>query len=70
VTAAGQTVVTILRDAFARLAELEKTAPGDVDAIVSIVVAHVRSWRPESISPLGTLPPPTEIIRDPRGGTP
>lgn len=54
------------RSAFADLAELEKTAPGDVDALVSGIVQHLRAWRPESVAPLSDLAEPTEPIRDPR----
>ncbi len=57
-----------LRAATAELVELDKVAPAEVASIVGSLVAHLRSWRPESVSPLGTLPPPTdpEAIRDPR----
>ena len=68
-TPAGQAVAEVLRDGFEQLAELDKVAPDDVDAIVQMVVAHLRAWRPESVSPLGTLPAPTEDVRDPRGGS-
>jgi len=48
------------------LRELEKTDPSGVDQIVVALVAHIRSWRPESVSPLGTLPDPGEVAHDPR----
>lgn len=48
------------------LRELDRQDPAEVDAIVSHLVAHLRSWKPESVTPLGTLPAPTERIRDPR----
>lgn len=51
---------------MAELAELERYAPGEVAAVAAMLVAHLRSWRPESVAPLGTLGPPTEAIRDPR----
>lgn len=57
-----------LRHALAELAELDRYAPGEVAAVAASLVAHLRSWRPESVAPLGTLGPPTEAIRDPRGG--
>lgn len=44
----------------------ESCTPAEADAIYAALVAHVRVRRPESVSPLGTLPPPTEAIRDPR----
>ncbi len=52
---------------FEDLRELERDHPAEVEAIVCSLVAHLRSWRPESVSPLGVLPPPGEVIRDPRG---
>lgn len=48
------------------LREHERQQPAEVEAIVLHLVAHLRSWRPESVSPLGTLPAPTEQIVDPR----
>lgn len=57
-----------LRHGLAELAALDRYAPDEVAAVVAALVAHVRSWRPESVAPLGTLGPPTEPIRDPRGG--
>lgn len=56
-----------LRHALAELANLDRYAPGEVAAVVASLVAHLRSWRPESVAALGTLGPPTEAIRDPRG---
>lgn len=56
-----------LRMALAELAALDRYAPDEVAAVVAALVAHLRSWRPESVAPLGTLGPPTEAIRDPRG---
>lgn len=49
------------------LADLGRSNPADADALVCHLVAHLRAWRPESVAPLGTLPPPGEPIRDPRG---
>jgi hypothetical protein len=48
------------------LREHDRQHPAEADAIVLSLVAHLRAWRPESVSPLGTLPPPTERIVDPR----
>jgi hypothetical protein len=55
-----------VRGIFAELVELDKVAPGEVDRVVGAMVNHLRSWRPVSVAPLGTLPAPTEAIRDPR----
>lgn len=55
-----------LRHGLAELAELERVAPQEVAAVAAALVAHLRSWRPEAVAPLGTLPPPTDRIRDPR----
>lgn len=55
-----------LRHGLAELAELERVAPQEVGAIAGALVAHLRSWRPEAVAPLGTLPPPTDRICDPR----
>ena len=49
--------------------ELEPADPEGVDAIAVALIAHLRAWRPESVSPLNTLPPPTEAIKDPRTTT-
>ena len=65
-TEIGAELLADQRRIFERLAELEKTAPGDVDAIVAAVVSHLRAWRREHVHPLGALPPPTERIQDPR----
>ncbi len=48
------------------LGEHARDQPAEADAIVCALVAHLRAWRPESVSPLGTLPAPTESIHDPR----
>lgn len=56
-----------IRFGLAELAEAECDAPGEVASVVAIIVAHLRSWHPEAVSPLGALGPPTETIRDPRG---
>lgn len=58
-----------LRADLAELDELAKSSPADADAIVCTLVSHLRSWRPENVAPLGTLPPPGETIRDPRGAS-
>jgi hypothetical protein len=67
-TAQGAAIAAVLRSTFEALVELDKTEPHDVDAIVSAMLAHLRSWRPVAVAPLGTLPAPSdpEAIRDPR----
>lgn len=55
-----------LRFAFDELAACAPHAPAAVDRVLTVTVAHLRSWRPESVTPLGVLGPPTEPIRDPR----
>jgi hypothetical protein len=55
-----------IRFGLAELGRLERQAPGEVGRIAGLLVAHLRSWRPEAVAPLGTLPAPTEPIRDPR----
>lgn len=65
-TSRGQFIQRTFAGAFSALVEHAKAHPGEVDQIVAQLVAHIRSWRPESVSPLGTLPAPTEAIRDPR----
>lgn len=67
-TPTGSAIVEVFREMFEAMRELEKTAPGDVDRLVAMLVGHIRAWRPESITPLGDLGPPTEVIRDPRSG--
>src|SRR5207244_476680 len=66
VTQRGAALLELQRHVFTQLAELDKTAPADVDAIVTSVVAHLRAWRPESVTPLGVLPEPENQVRDPR----
>jgi hypothetical protein len=66
-TPRGRAIAEQLRAAFADLAELERSAPADVDAIVASSVSHLRSWRPESVTPLSELAAPTESDHDPRG---
>lgn len=48
-TARGQVLLNAVRLNFSLLAELDKTAPGDVDIIVGAIVGHLRSWRPMSL---------------------
>jgi len=47
------------------LRELERQRPDQVAVIVGHLVAHLRSWRPESVAPLGELPEPEGPIADP-----
>jgi hypothetical protein len=48
------------------LREHERAHPDETEAIVVALVAHIRAWHPESVSPLGTLADPTEPNIDPR----
>jgi hypothetical protein len=66
VTGRATTIAQRLAADLEDLRELERDHPDEVEAIVSHLVAHLRSWKPESVSPLGTLPAPTVAIRDPR----
>ncbi len=54
-----------LRRVLADLRELERNEPAGVARVLELLLADLRSWHPESVSPLG-LGPPTEAIRDPR----
>jgi hypothetical protein len=65
-TTLGSDLLRDQRAIFERLADLERSAPGDVDIIVGAITSHLRSWRPVSVAPLGVLPQPTACIRDPR----
>lgn len=38
-----------VRRNFELLADLDKTSPADVDAIVAAMLAHLRSWRPMAL---------------------
>lgn len=66
----GKSLAEGLRGAFTAMRDLEKTNSGDVDELIAAIVATVRGLRPESVSPLGTLPPATEPNVDPRTVTP
>lgn len=66
-TPRGTTIAQRFAADLEDLREHERQQPHEVETIVSSLVAHLRAWRPESVSPLGTLPPPGEVIRDPRG---
>ena len=57
-------LVEVFRSA---LATLETLSSAEQDRIVELLVADLRARRPVAVSPLGTLPAPTEKIRDPRG---
>lgn len=56
-----------VRFGLAEWMEIEPHMPAEIARLVGATIATIRSWRPESVSPLGALGPPTEIIRDPRG---
>lgn len=57
----------LLRRGLDQLAALERLHPAEVRQVVTALVAHLRSWHPEQVTPLGVLGAPTEPIRDPRG---
>lgn len=63
-TARADAIVEVIRTALR--ATDEALAPAEADQVYAAIVAHVRARRPVSVSPLGTLPPPSELIRDPR----
>ena len=42
-----------LRRGLAELAELERLQPAEVARVLEAVIAHVRSWKPEAITPMG-----------------
>lgn len=63
-TAGAKAVIEVFRVALQRADRLD---PAERDAVYAALVSDIRSRRPESVSPL-TLGPPTEPIRDPRGG--
>lgn len=58
-----------LAQLLAEVSELARTEPAAADRLIGALVNHLRSWRPESVSSLGTLPAPSDpsAIRDPRG---
>jgi hypothetical protein len=60
----GAALVEVFRAALATLDELE---PAEQAVIVASLVADLRARRPVAVAPRGTLGPPTERIRDPRG---
>lgn len=57
----------LCREAAALCAEAARLPPSDADTFAAALAAHLRAWRPVAVAPLGTLPPPGERIRDPRG---
>lgn len=65
-TTFGKAIAEVLRAAFDQLRELDKLASNDVDDIIAATIATVRGLRPESVSPLGTLPEPEATNLDPR----
>lgn len=66
-TPRGLALIEQQRAVFDGLVELAKIEPHDVDEILAMIIGHLRAWRPVSVAPLGSLGPPTERIRDPRG---
>lgn len=56
-TPAGKKLLGAMRRNLELLAELEKTAPHDVEIIVGALTAHVRSWKPMALSPMTEVAP-------------
>ncbi len=56
----------VARALFDRLHEIEKRDPLGVELVVAAMVAHLRSWHPEAVAPLGTLPDAEGPATDPR----
>lgn len=67
-TARGQSIAQRLAADLEDLRDHERLNPDEVETIVAHLVGHLRSWRPESVAPLGTMVP-TELERDPRTAT-
>lgn len=65
-TPRGTTIAQRIAADLEDLRDHERQHPAEVESIVCSLVAHLRSWRPESVSPLGTLPSPEAPIVDPR----
>ena len=65
-TTHGSALAKLLASMLVQVQEHGRTHPHETDELVSMLVAHLRSWRPESVAPLGVLGPPTERIVDPR----
>ncbi len=63
-TARAAAIIEVIRSAL-HTAD-ESLTPADADLVYGAIVAHVRARRPVAVSPLGVLPPPGEVIRDPR----
>ncbi len=62
-TARAAAAVEILRSTLATIDSLD---PEEQDHIIGALVADLRARRPVAVSCLSTLPPPGEVIRDPR----
>jgi hypothetical protein len=58
--------IEVIRSALAVVDQ--SLAPIEQDEVYRALTAHIRARRPENVSPLGVLPPPTDQIRDPRRG--
>jgi hypothetical protein len=65
-SAAVHACAELARSLFDRLRELDKQDPHGVERVVASMVDHLRSWRPESVIPLGELLPPEGPATDPR----
>ncbi len=60
-------VAAILRTFQGGFAATDTLDPDEQDLVYRAVLDHVRARRPESVGFLSQLPPPGEVIRDPRG---
>jgi hypothetical protein len=69
-SSAAAACAELTRALFDRMRELEQRDPHGVAQVVAAMVAHLRSWRPESVAPLGTLPDPEGPATDPRLANP
>jgi len=45
-TEEGEYLLQVQRVVFQRLAELDKTAPADVELVLRAMVGHLRAWKP------------------------
>lgn len=52
-----EAIIELQRMIFEQLEELDQVAPSEVDKVVRTIVAHLRGWRPQGVTPLGTLEP-------------
>lgn len=46
----GDLLIGSLRHTLGLLVELDKTSPGEVERVLTALVAHIRSWRPQALA--------------------